>query len=57
MGLGTEAQEVPDAKDCVLIEEGTATLGYKANSAGEGGGHDLPKSNIDGYTATGVLLV
>jgi hypothetical protein len=50
-------QEVPEANDCVLIEEAIATFGYKAKSAGEGGGHVLLKSNIDGYTATGLLLV
>ena len=50
-------QEVPDASDLVLTEEGTATFGYKAKSAGEGGGHALLKSNIDGYAATGLLLV
>lgn len=57
IGLGTEAQEVPDANDWVLIEEGIATFGYKAKLAGEGGAQVLLKSNIDGSLATGLLLV
>ena len=37
----------------VLTEEGTATLGYLANSAGVGGGHVFVERTMDGYLATG----
>jgi hypothetical protein len=41
---------------CVLTEEATATLGYLANSAGDGGGHGFPKRTMDGYLATGDCI-
>jgi hypothetical protein len=44
------------ASACVLVEEGTATLGYLANSAGDGGGHGFAKRTMDGYLATGDCI-
>jgi len=35
------------------VEDGTATLGYLAKSAGDGGGHILFEITIEGYLATG----
>ena len=36
---------------CNLTEHGIATLGYKANSAGVGGGHGFARITIDGWDA------
>jgi hypothetical protein len=47
---------LPLAIACVLTEEGTATLGYLANSAGEGGGHVFVERTMDGYLATGCCI-
>jgi hypothetical protein len=47
----------PFAKDSVLTDDGTATLGYLANSAGVGGGHAFVERTIDGYLAEGELEV
>lgn len=44
-------------KDWVLTEDGTATLGYLAKSAGDGGGHVLPKSTINGDLAAGDFSI
>jgi hypothetical protein len=39
------------------VEDGTATLGYLANSAGVGGGHVFVERTIDGYLAAGDFSI
>jgi hypothetical protein len=39
------------------MEEGTATFGNLANSAGVGGGHGFVERTIDGYLAVGCFCI
>ena len=48
---------LPVASTVVLTEDGTATLGSLANSAGVGGGHVVAEMTIDGYLATGGFCI
>jgi hypothetical protein len=48
-------QLLPFVRDLVLTEDGTATFGYFANSAGVGGSHVLVERTIDGYLAIGCF--
>lgn len=50
-------QLLPVARDLVLTEDGTATFGNFANSAGVGGGHVFVERTIDGYLATGCFCM
>jgi hypothetical protein len=39
------------------MEDGTATFGNLANSAGVGGGHGFVERTIDGYLAVGCFCI
>ena len=56
-GSGIEAHMLPLASASVLTEDGTATFGNFANSAGVGGEHSLLERTIEGYLAVGDLEV